>query len=147
MPGGADLVVDSSAVVAALVDSGSEGDWAEEVLSGRTLYAPHLLHAEVANVLRRLELVRQITASHATAAYEDLQQLEIELFPFEPFAERIWALRHGVSGYDAWYVALAEVLEFPLATLDARLVHASGPTCRFLTPASRSKRGVHEPRA
>jgi len=147
MPSGGDLVVDSSTLVAALVDSGPEGDWAEAVLSGRALYAPHLLHAEVANVLRRLELARQITTSHATAAYEDLQQLQIELFPFEPFAERIWELRPSVTGYDAWYVALAEGLELPLATLDARLVNASGPTCRFLAPNSRRTHRVNEPRA
>lgn len=128
------LVVDSSTIVAALIDSGSDGAWAEEVMQGRALYAPVLLPAEVANVLRRLELARQITTPEASAAYEDLQQLEIELYPFEPFAERIWRLRHTVTSYDAWYVALAEALEFPLATLDARLAKAGGPHCRFLAP-------------
>ena len=35
-----------------------------------------------------------------------------------------------------WYVALAEALNLPLATLDRRLVKAEGPKCRFLTPDS-----------
>jgi hypothetical protein len=36
-------------------------------------------------------------------------------------SERIWGLRHNVAIYDGWYVALAEALNVPLATLDARL--------------------------
>jgi predicted nucleic acid-binding protein len=48
-------------------------------------------------------------------------QLDMELFSFDPFADRIWELRHTVTSYDAWYVALAEALRLPLATLDARL--------------------------
>jgi len=60
-------------------------------------------------------------------------ELRLELFPFEPFAGRIWELRHTVTSYDAWYVALAEALKLPLATLDAALTRASGPNCKFLT--------------
>jgi hypothetical protein len=35
------LVVDASVIVAALVDSGSDGDWAAEVLTGQVLAAPY----------------------------------------------------------------------------------------------------------
>ena len=38
------------------------------------------------------------------------------------------------STYDAWYVALAEALDLPLATLDARMSRAPGPECEFLVP-------------
>lgn len=61
-------------------------------------------------------------------------QLDIELFSFEPFADRIWELRHTVTSYDAWYVAIAEALRLPLATLDERLCKARGPACEFLHP-------------
>lgn len=64
-----------------------------------------------------------------------LLRLDIELFPFEPIAARIWQLRHNLTCYDAWYVAVAETLGLPLATLDGRLSRAPGPTCRFLLPA------------
>jgi predicted nucleic acid-binding protein len=40
------------------------------------------------------------------------------------------------SSYDAWYVALAEALRLPLATIDERLVKAHGPACDILTPRS-----------
>lgn len=131
------IVVDSSVIVAALIDNGPTGGWAEDVIDGEAIYAPELLRVEATNVLRRLEGAKQITTPEANGAQQDLMQLGIELFPFEPFADRIWALRHTVTSYDAWYVAVAEELGFPLATLDKRLAKAAGPSCKFLTPASR----------
>jgi predicted nucleic acid-binding protein len=130
------VVVDSSVVVAALVDTGVDGAWAENILEQGWLYAPEHLRVEAANVLRRLERGRQITEQEANAAFEDLVELNIELHAFEAFSERIWEIRHNVSIYDGWYVALAEALDLPLATLDGRLARADGTRCRFLTPDS-----------
>jgi predicted nucleic acid-binding protein len=87
-------------------------------------------------VLRRLERGKEITEQEANAAFEDLIELAVELHAFEAFAERVWELRHNVAIYDGWYVALAEALDLPLATLDGRLAKADGPKCRFLTPDS-----------
>jgi predicted nucleic acid-binding protein len=120
-------------LVAALVDTGSHGSWAEEILASGSLHVPELARAEATNILRRLELAKKITRPEANAAHDDLMQLNLELFPFDPFADRIWELRHTVTSYDAWYVALAEALKLPLATLDERLSKATGPTCDFLT--------------
>jgi predicted nucleic acid-binding protein len=128
------IVIDSSVVVAALVDSGPHGDWAEEVLAGGLLLAPELVRAEATDIFRRLERAKLITTPEANAAQDDLMQLDIELFPFEPFAGRIWELRHNVTSYDAWYVAIAEALKLPLATLDEPLSKSNGVTCNFLTP-------------
>ena len=83
------VVIDSSVVVAALVDSGPHGDWAEEVLAGGLLQAPELVLAEATNIFRRLERAKLITTPEANAAQDDLMQLDIDLFPFEPFAGRI----------------------------------------------------------
>ncbi len=69
-------------------------------------------------------------------AYADLVDLRVELFPYAPFASRIWELRENVTCCDAWYVAVAEALGSPLATLDARLAKASGPRCRFIVSGS-----------
>jgi predicted nucleic acid-binding protein len=127
-------VVDSSVLVAALVDGGPNGAWAETILAGGSLYAPELAHAEATNIFRRLERAKLITTPEANAARNDLMQLEIDLFPFEPFADRIWELRHNVTSYDAWYVAIAEALKLPLATLDEPLSKSNGTNCDFLTP-------------
>ena len=121
-------------LVAALVDAGSPGTWAEKILAAGSLHAPELARAEATNILRRLERAKQITTPEANAAHDDLMQLNLELFSFDPFAERIWELRHTVTSYDAWYVALAEALKLPLATLDERLSKATGVRCDFLTP-------------
>ena len=127
-------VIDASVLVAALVDSGPYGEWAEEILAAGSLHAPELALVEAANILRRLERARQITTPVANAAHEDLMQLDMELFSFGPFSDRIWELRHTVTSYDAWYVAVAEALALPLATLDQRLCTTTGPSCHFLTP-------------
>jgi predicted nucleic acid-binding protein len=42
-------------------------------------------------------------------------------------------LRHTITRYDAWYVAIAEALKLPLA-LDERLPKAKSVACDFLTP-------------
>jgi predicted nucleic acid-binding protein len=126
------LVIDASMVVAALIDSGTDGRWAELLLTSDSLAAPHLLMAEASNILRRSALAGAISAEQASLAYSDLLDLRVELFSYAPFATRIWDLRDNVTCYDAWYVALAEALNAPLATLDNRLAKASGPRCRFL---------------
>ena len=129
-------VVDASLLVAATVDDGPEGAWAERVLAGGNLIAPHLVLVEVANVLRRLERAKLLSRLEATAAHDDVIRLDLQLVPYEPFAERVWELRANLSSYDAWYVAVAEFADMPLATLDKRLTRASGPECEFLLPDS-----------
>lgn len=128
-------VIDSSVLVAAPIDSGPQGTWSERVLANGSLHAPDLALVKATNILRRLERPRQIYTPEANAAQEDLMQLDMQLLGFNPFAGRIWELRHNITSYDAWYVAAAEALDLPLATLDERLSKASGPDCQFLTPA------------
>jgi len=127
-------VIDASVLVAALVDSGTDGLWSEEVIAEGFLVAPHLAIVECLNILRRLELAQQLTALEAASSQRDLQELEIELLPIRPFEDRIWQLRHNLTCYDAWYVAIAEALELPLATLDRRLAGATGPRCTIRRP-------------
>jgi predicted nucleic acid-binding protein len=125
-------VVDASVLITALLDSGPQGQWAESIIAAGSLHAPELVRVETTNTLRRLERAKEITTAEANAAFEDLMQLNIELFSFEPFPERIWELRHNITSDDAWYVALAEALTLPLATLDARLAKTHGLKCDLL---------------
>ena len=66
----------------------------------------------------------------------DIGLLGGETFEFAELAKRVWELRHNMSTYDASYIALAELLEVPLLTLDDRLRAAPGVRCEFveLTP-------------
>lgn len=128
------VVVDASAVVAALTDGGSGGAWAVSELGGGDLAAPHRMPVEATNILRRAVLAGDISPDIAALAHDDLIQLRVDLFPNEPFAPRVWQLRANLTAYDAWYVALAEVLGWPLVTLDHRLARAPGPRCEFRLP-------------
>ena len=128
------LVADASLIVAALIDAGPDGEWADELLGTEHLAAPHLMPVEVTNVLRRAVLAGELVAEVATLALADLADLTIDLYDFAPFSERVWELHPNVTSYDAWYVAIAEALAAPLATLDQRLSRAPGPTCEFRTP-------------
>lgn len=128
------VVIDASVLVAAAVDRDASGEWAEQVLAGGGLHAPELILVEATNILRRLERAKKITPLEAAAAHRDHMSLDVDVYAFAPVAERVWELRHTLTSHDAWYVAVAEALDLPLATLDARLAEATGPTCTFLLP-------------
>jgi predicted nucleic acid-binding protein len=107
------LVVDASVVVAGLTDNGADGRWA------------------VRTVVRQ---PGDNSADVASLAHTDLLDLRVEFFPYQPCAARVWEPRDNVTCHDGWYVAVAELLDVPLATLDAPLANSPGPRCQFLLP-------------
>lgn len=135
------VTVDPSVLVAALVDSGPDGEWAESALGEGFLAGPELALAEASNILRRLQQAGDLSRLEANLAQGDLMRLDIEVFPFAPLADRVWALRGNLASYDAWYVAVAEGLECPLVTLDRRLRRAAGPVCEIVVPGRSKTRG------
>ena len=129
-------VVDASLVVEALIGTGPERPWCQNLLGSEELAAPHLMVAEAANLLRRAALFRDVSQEQASLAHGELLALPVLLFPYAPYGTRIWELRNNVSAYDASYVALAEDLGVSLATLDGNLIRSPGPRCEFLTYVS-----------
>lgn len=127
-------VLDSSAIVAALVDDGDEGRWAEDLLRDGPVHAPEVMPFEAANILRRLVVAGRMSSAIATLAHRNLVSLPVVLVPYEAVAERAWQLRDDVTVFDAAYVAVAELVGEPLATLDRRLAAAPGPRCEFRLP-------------
>lgn len=130
------VVCDASAVVAVLLDSGSDGRWATARLADAELFAPTLLPYECANVIRRAELGAAISADQAAQAHAELLDLAVELWPYDVLATRAWELRGNLSAYEAAYVSLAELLAVPLVTLDQRILRAPGITCPVSLPGS-----------
>ena len=128
------IVVDASILVAALVDNTDHAIWSSDIISEGDLHSTSMVSAEVANSLRRMERLNEITELEAQLALIDLPQLGLALHPFAPYSARIWDLRHNLTSYDAWYVALAESLGCPLVTLDLRSTRAGGILCEVLTP-------------
>ena len=113
----------------ALGDDGADGDTARGRLRGQDLAAPELIDLEVISVLRRQLSARKIDVRRALLALDDLLELPIRRAPHRPLLRRCWELRDNLTVYDAAYVALAEVLDAPLITADARLAKAPGVKC------------------
>ncbi len=128
------LVADASFLVSPLIELEADGQWARDLLTRESVAAPHLLLPETGNTLRAGIRTGRLTEEGASKAYSDLLQLPVVFYGYRDFADRIWQLRNTITVYDAWYVALAEALEVPLATLDLRLARAPGARCAFLTP-------------
>lgn len=130
-------VVDASALVSTLIGSDPEHAWADSLLADQSVFGPEMVLAESSNILRRLERSGRVPEHEIAHAYTRLVRFDIELLSFTPFAERIWELRNNLTCYDAWYVAIAEMLDCPLITLDQRLSRSTGPACEFITPTIR----------
>ncbi len=90
------------------------------------LYAPHLLDLEVAQVLRRLTQLREITAARAQEALDDYNGLFVERAAHRELLGRVWQLRDSMTAYDGAYIALAEAPDAPLLTCDGRLTRSPG---------------------
>ena len=125
-------ILDASAAVALLADAGPAGQWVESTVQDGALAAPDLMPFEVANILRRQSASGFLDVSAATLAHADLVSLPIDFFPYAVLAERAWQLRANFTIYDASYVALAELAEAALVTLDRRLARGRGVACRVL---------------
>lgn len=123
------IVVDASLIVTALADDGPDGERHRARLAGERLAAPHLLDIEVVSAWRRRAVGGGLDERRMQLARDDLRSLPIRRVPHMPLLERCWELRANLTTYDAVYVALAELIDAPLVTLDARLADATGPTC------------------
>ena len=126
------VVLDASAIVALLADAGPAGDWVAASISGSLLAAPELALFEATNILRRQMLFGALDQTQGTLAHHDLVELPFELWPYAPLAERAWELRGNLSIYDGSYIALAELLNTAVITLDTKLVNAPGPRCPII---------------
>ena len=124
------IVVDCAAVVDALTRvEGS--DRLRGRLATEDLHAPALLDYEVVSALRRLVRRGALSADRAAEALADYGDVALARWSaHHALRRRAWALRENLSAFDAAYVALAEALDCPLVTRDARLARAPGHDAR-----------------
>jgi predicted nucleic acid-binding protein len=121
------IVLDASAVLEVLLRSRVGLEIEKRIFSPReSLFAPHLLDLEVAQVIRRYCAFGEIDSERGKEAIEDLKDFPINRYQHDIFLNRVWELRHNMTAYDAVYVALAETLPAPLLTRDANLASAPG---------------------
>jgi predicted nucleic acid-binding protein len=125
------IVLDASAVLEVLLRTPAGRRIEERMFApGETLHAPHLLDVEIAHVLRRYVLRRELSSVQASARLELFAQFPIRRYAHEPLLARMWTLRANLTAYAAAYVALAEGLRASLVTRDERIAHAKGHTAR-----------------
>jgi predicted nucleic acid-binding protein len=121
------IVIDASALLEMLLRTQRADQLMERALEpSERMHAPHLLDVEVTQVLRRLVQRKEITTARAAEAIDDLNNLIIERHAHQALVPRIWQLRDSLTAYNGAYVALAEALDAPLLTCDAKLAGAHG---------------------
>jgi predicted nucleic acid-binding protein len=119
----------------------------ERVASGRVeIRVPTLFWLEIGNrLMRRLD----VPDAEILEGYVRLEALGLETIEMDR-SVRLMAVhlarQHGLSTYDAVYLALATTADLPLATLDGRLADAAAATGRRYgdLPAVRESRGTRE---
>lgn len=85
--------------------------------------APPLWASEFRNVLATTVRAGHLTAADAHEAWAAARTL-VEDIPVDPLAVLDAAFAHGLTGYDAEFVALARALGVPLVTDDRRVLAA-----------------------
>jgi predicted nucleic acid-binding protein len=88
------------------------------------LWAPHLIDAEVGQVLRREVRLGRMAAEAAAEALWEINDLPLRRVEHENLIHVAWDLRDNLSFYDGLYVALALALGETLLTFDARLARS-----------------------
>jgi predicted nucleic acid-binding protein len=123
--GPSSLVVDASALVVAAADRGPRGTAVRLLLFGHRRHAPHLVDAEIGNVMRKLVLNGTLTEAYARRARRAAERAVHERHVHHgPLGDLAWELRDNVTFYDGLYAALAHHLGYPLVTADRRLARA-----------------------
>lgn len=125
-----DYVLDASALVLALIGKSESADLLRRKLPTMRRHAPHLIDAEVGNVLRRHEQEGRVSTEEAQSALHAAGVLIEHRYPHAgALAELAWTWRANLSFYDALYVALAVQLGVPLLTADAKLSRTPALSC------------------
>lgn len=121
------IVVDASAWVRALVDSGSLGDAARRILSADPDWmVPAHTPLEVLRTIRRYEARQFLTVVQAAEFANAVVRTELRYeMPEAWLLSQVWKSRHNLSAYDAPYVALAARYAAALVTSDGRLASAA----------------------
>lgn len=138
-------VLDTSGVVDFLLGDDAFEEVAELLRQEEWVAIPDLAVFEVVAVLRRQVLHQSMDVGRATSAIEDLGDFPLEVFPTLPLRSRAWELRDNLTAADAFFVALAERLDEPLATKDRGLATSARSHTRILVielgiPTSRTDR-------
>jgi predicted nucleic acid-binding protein len=132
------IVLDSSVALAFLLDEESSpairATVRRWVHRGERFAVPSLFWLEVVNVLGRVRRLPGKVVIEGVFHLEDLGIATVEPDRVQLMLTIGRVERHGLTAYDASYLALAHSLSAPLATIDRRLAEAAGRA--WLKPVS-----------
>jgi predicted nucleic acid-binding protein len=119
------IVADASVVVDSLLDAGP----ARSLLVAEQVQVPSVIDAEVANTLRTHVRLGRLSGTEGWRLLNIYRWMAVTRHDIFAMFDRIWELRDDLTAYDAAYVALAEAIDCPLVTADARMSRAPGLRC------------------
>lgn len=123
-------MIDASVLTNAFTDDGPVGAHARAELGRDAHWAgPEHLVVETFSAIRGRWLGRKIPEGRAVDALAAISAATIDTVTVGPLIRHMWELRANVSGYDAAYLATAEVFGCALVTADARLGRVPGLRC------------------
>ena len=123
-------VVDTSIIVAFLLNEPHADAVARWLGSAGELHAPDIIELEIANALIGAQRQGRLDEHGVRLAYGELADIPIALHPHGPFLPRALdlCLRYRRRPYDALFIALAEHLEDPMLTGDLTLIRGLAGT-------------------
>jgi predicted nucleic acid-binding protein len=119
------IVADASVLVESLTGSAV----AQDLLDDEQIQVPTVTDVEVASTLQKYVRLGRFSADDGWLALETYRWMAVTRHSTFAFFDRIWELRDNLTAYDAAYVALAEIIDCPLVTADARISRAPGLRC------------------
>ena len=131
------VVVDASVLIEVALAGGQLGP-----LTGHDLVAPPLALSEVTSTISEMAWRGELPRDRVPAALAYLRATPLTISRPDDLSERAWNVASSLGWaktYDAEYVALAQLLDAPLLTLDVRLARGVERLIRIVAPADLSR--------